>query len=110
MSKSDQVVKALARSGAMDVARSLRYSGKSQQQMVYDVKTPLSNVQRALEGFQELGIAKKIENAGPKKADIYELTPLGHQVLEKIEEIEELLTESKEPESELRYVGKEEVD
>lgn len=45
-----------------------------------------------------------------KGVKVYELTPLGHQVLEKLVEIDELFTKSKESESRMRYVGKEEVD
>ena len=94
MVKMGDILSILGKSKAYEVLVALSKGDKSQQDLSFEIKKPLSTVQRALENLEKVGFVESFEVfSGNRRVIHYKLTPVGHQILSKFEEIEELLVD-----------------
>jgi len=101
-----QVIKAFAKSKAIEIAKALSSGQKTQQELSFEVKAAVSTVQRALEVFVELNLASEHPNEGARGAKIYKLTDTGKRILELLEEINQVYTEGVGEDKELKDLKK----
>lgn len=89
----EELVKGLAKSGAIKILRTLKDDGKRLTDLVREVNLDKSTVWRRLEEFEKKLFLVYVEYNRELKAPIYKLTPLGLKILQKLEEIEQIYEE-----------------
>lgn len=77
-----EIIKVLGRSKVIEILKALRNNEKSLTELQFEVHAQISTTQRAVEALTEIGlIQRKEKKRNGKRVTVYQLTPLGMEVL-----------------------------
>ena|GEM_PF-3752141 len=83
------IIKVLGRSKVIEILKALRNSEKTLTELQFDVRAQISTTQRAIEALTEIGlIQRKEKKRDGKRVIVYQLTPLGVEILNWLDDLD----------------------